>query len=67
MKKLLALLIIGVFMFAAPAANADWYEDMKTNSEEFGHNSFMYLKGVTMYPLHMLESGVRTLLFMDKE
>lgn len=68
MKKLLALLIVAIFMFAAPVATmADWMEDMKTNTEEFGHNSFMYLKGVTLYPLHVLEQGVRTLLFMDKE
>ena len=74
MKKLLALLIIGVFMFAAPGvmqadqnssgqSSVDWGQE----TENFGTDAFMYLKGVAVYPVHALDSAVRTMLFMDKE
>ncbi len=74
MKNLLAFLLIVVFTFgfagvllADEPAKSDLGNDLKTGTEEFGQNFFMYLGGVLKYPAHVTEQAVRTLLFMDKE
>jgi len=69
MKSLMALLMITALMFGAPvmAEEGDMMGDMAKSTEEMGTHAFSYLGGIAMYPIHITEKAVRTILYMDHE
>jgi len=72
MKKAAFTLLAVVLLLGTPVAlmaeeKETWDKALGRHTEEFGKGFFEYLGGVLMFPVHVTEKAVRTLLFMDHE
>ena len=76
MKKILSILAM-LTLLVGPGMAAQMETTTETgyseepakegwDNEEFGKNFFEYAGGVMLFPVHVGEKAVRTLLFMDK-